>query len=51
MVSEALNAYIQQTNKQNAKFKFEGQELKIDLSGKTLREVEGLSNGSEITVQ
>ena len=51
LLSEALNAYIQQTNKQNVKFKFEDQELKIDMSGKTLREVEGLTNGAEITVQ
>ena len=51
LVYEALDAYIQQTNKHNAKFKFEDQELKMDASGKTLREVEGLSNGAEITVE
>ena len=51
LVNEALDTYIQQTNKRNAKFKFEDQELKMDDSGKTLREVEGLSNGAEITVQ
>jgi hypothetical protein len=50
-VSEALLTYIQQSNKQNVKFKFGGQELKLDQSGKTLKEVEGLVNGSEIIVQ
>jgi hypothetical protein len=50
-VYEALLTYIQQSNKQNVKFKFGGQELKLDQSGKTLKEVEGLVNGSEIIVQ
>ena len=51
LVYEALLTYIQQSNKQNVKFKFGGQELKLDQSGKTLKEVEGLVNGSEIIVQ
>ena len=50
LVAEALQTYIQQTNKQNVKFKFGAQELKTE-SGKALKEVEGLINGSEIIVQ
>ena len=49
-VAEALSKYIEQSHKQNPKFKHEKEELKIDFSGKTLKEVDGLINGSEITV-
>ena len=51
MVCEALQKYLEETNKQNIKFKFEDQELIMDTSGKTLREVEGLVNGAEIIVE
>ena len=49
-ILEALNDYISKTNKQNVIFKHEGQELKMDYSGKSLKDIEGLLNGSEITV-
>ena len=49
-VLEALNEYINKTNKQNVIFKYEGKELKMDYSGTSLKEVEGLVNGAEITV-
>ena len=49
-VLEALNDYINKTNKQNVIFKHEGKELKMDFSGTSLKDVEGLLNGSEITV-
>ena len=50
MICEALNEYIKQTNKVNAKFKFENTELKID-NFQSLKEIKGMSNGSEITVE
>jgi len=49
-VLEALSDYINKTNKQNVIFKHEGKELKMDYSGTSLKDVEGLLNGSEITV-
>ena len=49
-ILEALNDYISKTNKQNVIFKHEGKELKMDYSGKSLKDIEGLLNGSEITV-
>ena len=50
MVCEALDEYIKQTNKREAKFKFENIELRID-NFSLLKEIKGLSNGSEITVE
>ena len=50
-VSEALMKYLEQTNKQNVKFKFEDIELKIDNSAKTLKDIKGLVNGAEIIVE
>ena len=49
-VIEALTEYLNKSNKQNVIFKFEGKELKLDFSGQSLRDIEGLINGSEITV-
>ena len=50
-VSEALMKYLEQTSKQNVKFKFEDIELKIDSSAKTLKDIKGLVNGAEIIVE
>ena len=51
LICEALSEYIKQTNKQNAKFKFEEQELVLgENSAKSLGDIEGLVNGAEITV-
>ena len=52
LIVEALYEYIEQSNKQNVKFKFKGKELKInDTSGKRLYELEGLVSGEEIIVE
>ena len=49
MVCEALSKYIEQTQKNNAKFKYEGIELNKE-DFKSLKEL-GIINGSEITVE
>ena len=51
LISEALMKYMEESKKENPKFKYEGLELKIDTSGKSLRDIEGLLNGSEIIVE
>ena len=52
LILEALNEYIEQSQKQNVKFKFKGKELKLDdTSGRRLHELEGLVSGEEIIVQ
>ena len=43
LILEALNEYIEQSQKQNVKFKFKGKELKLnDTSGRRFHELEGL---------
>ena len=49
MVCEALSKYIEQTQKNDAKFKYEGIELNKE-DFKSLKEL-GIINGSEITVE
>ena len=49
MVCEALSKYIEETKKNNAKFKYEGNELNKE-DFKSLKEL-GIINGSEITVE
>ena len=49
MVCEALSKYIEQTQKNNVKFKYEGIELNKE-DFKSLKEL-GIINGSEITVE
>ncbi len=52
LILEALNEYIEQSQKQNVKFKFKGKELKLDdTSGRSLHELEGLVSGEEIIVE
>ena len=52
LILEALNEYIEQSQKQNVKFKFKGKELKLnDTSGRRLYELEGLVSGEEIIVE
>ena len=52
LILEALNEYIEQSQKQNVKFKFKGKELKLDdTSGRRLHELEGLVSGEEIIVE
>ena len=52
LIVEALNEYIEQSQKQNVKFKFKGKELKLnDTSGRRLHELEGLVSGEEIIVE
>ena len=51
LISEALMKYMELSKKENPKFKFEDLELKVDASGKSLREIKGLLNGSEIIVE
>ena len=50
LVAEVLYKYCSESNKQNVKFKFEGKELKMTNSMR-LKEIEGLINGCEITVE
>ena len=52
LILESLNEYIEQSQKQNVKFKFKGKELKLnDTSGRRLHELEGLVSGEEIIVE
>ena len=52
MIPELLQLYIEQSGNQNVKFKFKGQELKIDdSSGRSLYEIERLRTGEEIIVE
>ena len=51
LIAEALTKYLEESGKQNVKFRFRTKELKIDNSATFLYELEGMRSGEEIIVE